>query len=302
MNAQNLVRAGNRRLALRGTLALIFGGGLLLVATSGRASELFEAWRAPEPAAVQDSTQVAQLLAKVRGLDPTICQLVRRSLDNRFGNWYGGNFMYDPAGLGAVDLLTDWNQKSVVRTTVVPVLRRALSDPDGCVRYTAAQLLGRAQVSDLVAELRSELASSSATTREAALLALGHHDKPAGVEAAQRALRDSDLSVRIAAAWALGMIEHRDAVEALSEHAADPDVRMRRTVAWALGTIEDRSAIATLTRMLADAEPAVRIQAARALGAIEDAEAIPALLRLLENDRNPEVRRAAAAALGQISG
>ncbi|MEX2283485.1 MAG: HEAT repeat domain-containing protein [Gemmatimonadota bacterium] len=303
MNEQNLVRAGQRRLALRGTLALMFGGGLLLLTTSGKATELFDSWRAPQVAEAQDSTQITQLLAKVRGLDPTICQLVRRSLDNRFGNWYGGGYLHDPAGVGAEELLADWNQRSaVVRPGVLPVLRRSLSDADACVRYTSAQLLGRAEVGDLSAELRSELGSTSAATREAALLALGYHDKPTGVDPARRALRDGDLSVRIAAAWALGSIEHRDAISALAEQAADPDVRMRRTVAWALGTIEDRSAIATLSRMLTDAEASVRIQAAHALGQIEDAEAIPALVRLLETDRDPKVRRAAASALGQISG
>ena len=302
MSKQNLVRAGNRRLALRGTLVSIFGVGLLLLASSGRASELYESWRAPQLTASQDTARVTQLLAKVRGLDPTICQLVRRALDNRFGNWYGGGLMHDPAGIGADDLLSGWDYKSGLTASVIPLLRRSLGEADACVRHTSAQLLGRWQTIDLASELRTELGSTSATTREAALLALGHHDRPANREAAERGLRDPELSVRITAAWALGMIEQRDAVSALSAHAGDPDVRMRRTVAWALGTIEDRSAIATLTRMLTDAEASVRIQAAHALGSIEDAEAIPALVRLLETDRDPQVRRAAAAALGQISG
>src|SRR5688572_13674261 len=112
MTEQNLVRAGNRRLALRGTLVLMFGGGLLLLTSSGKATELFESFREPQVAAQQDSTQIALLLAKVRGLDPTICQLVRRALDNRFGNFYGGGSIHDPAGVGAEDLLAGWNQRS----------------------------------------------------------------------------------------------------------------------------------------------------------------------------------------------
>jgi HEAT repeat protein len=299
MSDKNLVRAGNRRFALRGTLVLTIGGGLLLLAGSGRATTLFNATRSDTLVQQQDTARLAQLLTKVRGLDPTICQLVRRSLDNRFGNWYG--FVNDPAGTSD-DLLADWSSRSAIRSDALPLLRRSLADADACVRHTSAQLLGRAQLSDLSADLRAELASSSAPTREAALLAIGYHDKPTGVAAATRALRDSELTVRIAAAWALGMIEQRDAVGALGEFARDPDVRMRRTVAWALGAIEDRAAIATLTRMLEDTEPGVRIQAAHALGAIEDVEAIPALVKLLETDRNPDVRRAAAVALGQISG
>ena len=54
--------------------------------------------------------------------------------------------------------------------------------------------------------------------------------------------------------------------------------------------------------MLEDPEASVRIQAAYALGKIESSEAIPALIKLLSEDRDPAVRRAAASALGQISG
>jgi HEAT repeat protein len=46
----------------------------------------------------------------------------------------------------------------------------------------------------------------------------------------------------------------------------------------------------------------VRRSAAHALGEIEDAKAIPALTDLLRGDRDPEVRRAAALALGEIMG
>jgi HEAT repeat protein len=44
----------------------------------------------------------------------------------------------------------------------------------------------------------------------------------------------------------------------------------------------------------------VRINAAWALGEIEDPAAIPALTAALRDDRDPEVRRMAAWALGNI--
>src|SRR5688572_13482477 len=166
MSEQNLVRAGNRRLALRGTFVSIFVVGLLLLASSGRASELYESWRAPQLTASQDTTRLAQLLAKVRGLDPTICQLVRRAIDNRFGNWYGGSFMHDPAGVAADDLLSGWDSKAGLGSGVTPMLRRSLSDADACVRHTSAQLLGRSQSIDLADELRAELGSTNTITRE----------------------------------------------------------------------------------------------------------------------------------------
>lgn len=297
---RNLVRVGVDRPALRGALALTLGAGLLLLANAGRALSNKAHARPSEPAA-QDTAQVSALLTRVRGVDPTVCHLIGRALGNRWGNWYG-TVIIDPRNTGTDDRLLAWLDGGEIQPPLVPPLRRALSDGDVCVRHTASQLLGRARVADLSAELRSELGSTNAGTREAALTALGHFDKASGLDAAGSALHDPDANVRAAAAWVLGMIERGEGVAVLSELARDPAVQVRRTVAWALGAIENRSALPTLITMLSDAEPSVRIQAAHALGSIESADAVTPLLKLLESDRDPQVRRAAAAALGRISG
>lgn len=295
MRTQNTVRAAQRP-ALRGSVALIFATGALLVCTSSQANEFRPSQQAP----AQDTVLLNALLARVRGADPTLCHLVGRALDNRWG--YFGDLMIDPASAGADQSLIDWINSANIEPSLVAPLRRGLNDGDACVRRTSAHLLGRSRIADLSAELRAELASSSAPTREAALLALGYFDRPTGIDVAQRALRDGDANVRVAAAWTLGMIESTDAIPALTEAARDSDARMRRTVAWALGTIESSTSVPTLSAMLSDVDVTVRIQAAFALGQIESTDAIPALVRLLETDRDPRVRRAAAAALGQISG
>jgi HEAT repeat protein len=297
MTTQNTVRTVNRS-ALRGSVALIFASGALLVCTGSRALNGF---RPNQQNPVQDTVQLTALLTKVRGADPTVCHLIGRALENRWGPHFGGN-MIDPASTGVDDVLIDWINSSIIDRNLIPQLRRGLNDADGCVRRTAAHLLGRSRAADLSAELRAELVNSAAPTREAALLALGYFDRPSGIDAAQSGMRDADANVRVAAAWALGMIESTAAIPALTAATRDPDPRMRRTVAWALGTIESSSAVPALSTMLADADVTVRIQAAYALGQIESADAIPALVRLLETDRDPRVRRAAAAALGQISG
>jgi HEAT repeat protein len=278
----------------------MLGVGALLVCTGTRALNSTFGFRPSQQTPAQDSVHVQTLLSKVRGSDATICQLVGRAMDNNWGGNFGG-FRMDPLNTGD-DSLLDWLTTTAVGRHLVPQLRRGLGDDDTCVRRTSARLLGRTRLTDLAQELGSELTSTNPTTREAALLALGYFDRPSGLDAARRALRDADMNVRIAAAWVLGMIESSDAIGALTEASRDNDVRMRRTVAWALGTIESPTSVPTLSTMLNDADISVRIQAALALGEIESADAIPALVRLLETDRDPRVRRAAAAALGQISG
>jgi HEAT repeat protein len=282
-------------------LVLATGLGLLLLARAGRTLNAVASQRPLETVQVQATDQLDALLARVAGLDPTICHLLGRALNNRWGPWYG-SVLIDPQSTGTSDALLTWVDNAEIEARHVPSLRAGLSHADFCVRRTSAQLMGRARVPDLSLLLRNELNSDRAGTREAALLALGHFDKPSSYEPAREALRDTDVSVRVAAAWAIGQLEQREAVDALTDVARDPDVRMRRTVAWALGAIEDPSAVAVLSAMLSDPEPGVRIQAAHALGAIEHPSAAPPLMRLLESDRDPQVRRAAAAALGKISG
>ena len=299
---QNIVRAGNERSARRGRLVFILVGIALLVATGTRAKTSVSAWRTQTPGAPQDTARLNEFLSKVRGVDPAVCQLIGRSLDNDWGP-YMGSIMVGASGPAFDDDgLLEWLNRFNVERPLVPRLRAGLNDADACVRQTAAHMLGRARVVDLSAELRAELGAANPRTREAAVSALGFFDRPSGLDDARRALRDADIGVRRAGAWALGMIESVEAVSALTEVATDADAGLRRMVAWALGNIEATSAVTTLTRMLEDAEPSVRIQAAHALGEIESTDAIPALIKLLSEDRDPAVRKAAAAALGQISG
>ena len=60
------------------------------------------------------------------------------------------------------------------------------------------------------------------------------------------------------------------------------------------------TAIALYIHRLKDENDRVRLEAAIALGKLKDEAAVPALCKVLETDRNPEVRRCAAEALGEI--
>ncbi len=295
---KTLVPRGARRAAPAGTLVVAMGVLLLVAGAVGALSSGLQS-RVVVASAAQDSAQVRALLAKVRGVDPTVCHLVGRAFGNRWGPWVGV-MMIEPYAAAVDNQLLAWLDGAEIGANLLPSLRMALSDADACVRRTAAQLLGRARTLNLSDELRAELASASPSTREAALIAIGHADQASGLSPARTALRAGDAGVRTAAAWALGVIEQTEAIPALTELARDPEVRVRRAVAWALGSIESPTSIPALAEMLNDAHPSVRIQAAHALGTIGHSDAIPALLRVLESDRDADVRRAAAAALGRI--
>lgn len=266
------VRTGTQRSALRGTLALIFGVGLVLAAktmSAGDARPGFIVAPFTTQLSAQQSEQAAALLSAMRGVNPVACRLASRSLGN---NWGNGGMLASADELSAADqAVYEWATSSALEPSAIPTVRRSLVDTDACVRRTAAMLLGRARVKALAPELRDELGSADATTREAALYAIGQAGHKADVTAAQRALEDTNARVRLTAVWALGMIG-------------------------------DASAVPALIPMLRDRDVAMRINAAYALGSIESADAIPALADLLGSDADARVRRAAAAALGQIDG
>jgi HEAT repeat protein len=101
--------------------------------------------------------------------------------------------------------------------------------------------------------------------------ALGELENPEAIEPLSRALTDGPPPLRRAAASALGEIEHTDAVPVLIRAVSDPDAIVRTHAAWSLGEIEDHAAVEALSRaLLTDQVPEVRVAAARALGAIEE--------------------------------
>jgi hypothetical protein len=219
-------------------IQLLFGAATMTTACDGL--QAGAAARAARNVAVQsDTVPPATLIAKMRGIDPVVCKLASQVLGNQWGRGSMAGFP-ESATLSADDRATlEWASSSVVESSAIPLLRRSLSDADACVRGTAARLLGRVRDVNLAGDLRGELSSASATTREAAVIALGYHDQPAGVDAALRALRDAETTVRVAAIWALGMMEDERAITPLlALLQGDTDPAVRRAAAWALGRIE----------------------------------------------------------------
>ncbi len=95
----------------------------------------------------------------------------------------------------------------------------------------------------------------------------------------------------------LGEIRHPGALPALTQAARGEYFTVRARAAAALAKIGDASAVPTLTGLLGDNEPTVRIAAALAVGAFRDPSSLIRLSDLLLEDREIEVRQAAAQGL-----
>ena len=97
----------------------------------------------------------------------------------------------------------------------------------------------------------------------------------------------------------LGEIRHPSALPALTEAARGEYFTVRARAASALARIGDASAVPTLNALLGDPEPTVRIAAALAVGIFRDPSSIIPLSDLLLEDREIEVRQAAAQGLAE---
>lgn len=95
----------------------------------------------------------------------------------------------------------------------------------------------------------------------------------------------------------LGEIRHPGALPALTEAARGEYFTVRARAASALARIGDASAVPTLIALLGDDEPEVRIAAALAVGIFRDTSSMIPLSDLLLEDREIEVRQAAAQGL-----
>ena len=123
---------------------------------------------------------------------------------------------------------------------------------------------------------------------------------PSAVPPLAAGLVDDDPCVRRMAARLLGRMRNPQANDALLSALSAPDAALRSLAAIGLGYAEDRASVDPLMATLGDAVPSVRATAAWALGEIEDERALPALAQLLARDSAPEVRRAAAIAIGNL--
>jgi HEAT repeat protein len=110
-------------------------------------------------------------------------------------------------------------------------------------------------------------------------------------------LTSAHPEIRQQIADALGDIHHPDALPALMEATRGQFFTVRARAASALAKIGDAQAIQILISLLSDNEPSVRIAAALAVGSFRDKSSLIRLSDLLLEDREIEVRQAAAQGL-----
>jgi HEAT repeat protein len=129
----------------------------------------------------------------------------------------------------------------VVPSAARPTLLELLGDPDGDVRWAAAELLKRmaagaraAIVGDLV-----DVARVASRRRKMALYCLRDLGAPEAAEVVEPALADPDVDTRLAALALLAAVgtDRSAAALRIAELVADADPRMQRAAAGTLGRL-----------------------------------------------------------------
>lgn len=236
-------RASAGTSAMRRRVILGIAAGLLVCTPLLASARLRALLRGEETAAGLTSQQetpereladVQTLLERLRGVNPTACEMAMVALDR--SGWFGG--VYWGMSPLAPDSLRLQLPGELRADATVDALTRALSDGDACVRRGAASMLGRARSPHATTRLRGSMSDASAERRALAVFAAGLAEDPALGGTVQGLLADNSEDVRAAAAWSLGRMEYRPAIAALSELlGSDRSARVRRAAARALGEI-----------------------------------------------------------------
>lgn len=199
------------------------------------------------------------------------------------------------------DALQRWGALAALGETgdpsAVPVLLRALRDPNPDVRAVAAASLGRLRYVAAAPQLVRALGDPNERVQahaEWALENIGKEALPVLLQGAQQP------SLRLRVFRLLGRMKSPQAIPVLTEGLRDRNPQRRAVAAWALGEIGNRRAIPSLLSALNDPDPQVRREAALALGKLRATEVRSELVKRLKTDRNEQVRIAAQMALRQI--
>jgi HEAT repeat protein len=201
---------------------------------------------------------------------------------------------------GAVKALGRLGQAGFA-SVVLPALITALNNSDERVRGEAAEVIG--WIADAAAEavpaLITMLGGTDSWDRERVMTTLGFIG-PAAVPALIAALNSTNPEVRHDAARVLGLIRPpaTQAIPALIMGLDDAGFRVREQAAESLQWI-GAPAVPALIAALSNPNPETRRVAAVALGQIRDQAAIPALVDALW-DSESMVRQAASTALNEI--
>jgi HEAT repeat protein len=191
----------------------------------------------------------------------------------------------------AIQTLSFWKE-----TDTVPVLLKALKDPDNKVAKHAAQALSEMKVKEAVKPLIGFLAKSDKTD-PFIINALGSYGQDI-VPDIVPLLSVKDKKTRRSAAQVLGVLGSPKATEALIRALNDPDPEVRAAAAQALGRLNDKRALPYLFKAVEDKNDPVREQAAFAFVAMGNKSV--AFLTDLWRSGDAEKRRSALTVLGKM--
>ena len=186
---------------------------------------------------------------------------------------------------------------SVIHPSMSQRIIPLLHDPDPNVRESAVKIagyFGYPAAADALVELSRD---ENERVRCAAIEHLPFVEDERGFDILVNALKEETPSVRAAAARALGNMDAPQVVEQLITGLADEDVWVRYFSARALGRRRDEGSVEALKRVVeTEGFNHVRIAALDSLGQI-GGQRVAAIVRELVRDDDPNVARAAQAAL-----
>jgi len=143
------------------------------------------------------------------------------------------------------------------------------------------------------------LVSPRSHARAEAMERLGLLRSRRAVPSLLAALESEAPGLRVVAARALGRIQDPTALPGLLKALSGLPGSLGNPVAQALGSFGEKAVPSLLAEM--ESRETLRARVAMILGEVRSLSALPALAALLAQDRDPQVRAACAAALGQIA-
>ena len=180
------------------------------------------------------------------------------------------------------------------------VLRKQLEDESSEVRSNAVSELATVSADESISELlQAALRDPAWDVRRAALRSMAARPEIDAVPFLIDALDDERLEIRVAAAQDLGRSDDPEAVNPLLKALGD-DEAVQTTAIRALGALNHPKALHGLIAALSSDDAFIRATVAHTLGTVLEASSVDPLCRALADDA-PQVRRAAAGALGELA-
>jgi HEAT repeat protein len=187
---------------------------------------------------------------------------------------------------------------------VLDQLLLATRDANARVRFDAIHAFGflaeAPLAADTVKRLALELDHYDPIIRAATARVIGRLRAEAAAEAVAVALVDSNDVVRLYATETIGLIRDTKSLATLRDQFTRARGDMIGVTFLAIGRIGSRDDLELFRQRIADRAPAMRRAAVEGLSRIDDRDALPAIESLLKNDRDNEVRLAAACGLQRM--